>query len=157
MTPFLRLLGEERIGSGSFLHLDRLTFATPDGSEVSRDVVRHPGAVAFLPIDGDQVILVRQYRVAVAEGVLEVPAGKLDEPGEDLLDAVRRDSVEEFGYDPRTLRPLGWIYASPGFTDERIHLYEVSDLAAAVPQDFVNRRGAPPRQVPRALARLGSA
>ena len=59
MTPFLRLTGEERLGSGSFLHLDRLVFETADGGQVTRDIVRHPGAVAFLPIDGDEVILIR--------------------------------------------------------------------------------------------------
>ncbi len=128
MSSFLRLIGEERLGSGSFFHLDRLLFRTPDGTQVAREVVRHPGAVAFLPLDGDEVVLIRQYRVAVAEDVLEMPAGKLDEPGEDLVEAVRRECREEIGYLPRTVRSIGSVYASPGFTDERMHLFVVSDL-----------------------------
>lgn len=128
MSGLLRLVGEERLGSGSFLHLDQLVLAAPDGSEVRREVVRHPGAVAFLPVDGDDVVLIRQYRVAVGEDVLEMPAGKLDGNDEALLEAVERESIEEIGYRPGTIRELGWVYASPGFTDERMYLYEVTDL-----------------------------
>lgn len=128
MTSYLRPTGEERIGTGSFFHLDRLTFETPDGSLVAREVVRHPGAVAFLPLDGTNVILIRQFRVAVGEAVLEIPAGKLDQPGEDLVEAVRRECEEEIGMFPNRVASLGWVYASPGFTDERMHLFTASNL-----------------------------
>lgn len=132
MTSYLRPMGEERIGAGTFFHLDQLTFATPDGSLVRREVVRHPGAVAFLPLDGSDVILIRQFRVAVNEEVLEIPAGKLDEPGEDLIEAVRRECREEIGMSATSVVPLGWVYASPGFTDERMHLFTVSGLEQGV-------------------------
>jgi ADP-ribose pyrophosphatase len=94
-----------------------------------REVVRHPGASAVVALtpEGD-VLLVRQAREAVRETLLEIPAGIL-ENGEDPAACAARELAEETGFRASNLRPLGWIYTSPGFTDERIELF----LAEAQP------------------------
>jgi ADP-ribose pyrophosphatase len=89
-----------------------------------REVVRHPGScaiLAFLP--GDEVILVRQFREAVRESLLEIPAGVMDEPGEEAEACAARELLEETGYGVTAMEPLGRLYASPGVTDESFHLF----------------------------------
>ena len=88
------------------------------------EVVRHPGAAAVLPVtpDGD-VLLVRQFRPAIRQTLLEIPAGVLDVDGEDPLGCAARELFEETGYRHRSLEFLGGIYTSAGFADEYIHLF----------------------------------
>lgn len=95
-----------------------------------REVVRHPGACAVVALtsEGD-VLLVRQMREAVRDSLLEIPAGIFDVDGEDPAECAERELLEETGYRAASLRPLGSIYTSPGFTDERIELF----MAEAVP------------------------
>jgi ADP-ribose pyrophosphatase len=101
----------------------------PNGNEVALDVVRHPGAAAVVPLDVDgHVLMVRQYRHTVGGWLLEVPAGKLS-PGEPPEACAHRELEEEAGVRAGTLRPLGAIYVSPGFCDEKIWLYLATDLA----------------------------
>jgi ADP-ribose pyrophosphatase len=89
-----------------------------------REVVRHPGAVAVVAlVGGDRVILVRQMREALDERILEVPAGKRDVSGEPPEETARREVKEETGYRLTSLRPLGRIHSSPGFSDEEVLLY----------------------------------
>ncbi len=110
------------------LSTERLRY--PNDHEGTLEIIRHPGAAAVVLVDGDgQVVLVRQYRHAVAGWLLEVPAGKLD-AGEEPEDCARRESAEEVGLRPRTLEPLGSIYPTPGFADERIWLFLGTDLEA---------------------------
>lgn len=95
----------------------------PDGSVGSREIVRHPGAVAVVAVQDGKVLLVRQNRHAVGEDLLELPAGKLDLPGEDAVGCAQRELEEETGYRATALQPLGSFLPSPGFSDERIHLF----------------------------------
>jgi 8-oxo-dGTP pyrophosphatase MutT (NUDIX family) len=95
-----------------------------------REIVRHPGAcavVAFTPL-GD-VLLVRQTREAVRTELLEIPAGIRDQPDESVVDCAARELMEETGFRAARIQPLGAIYTSPGFADEKIDLF----LADAVP------------------------
>ncbi len=93
-------------------------FATPDGDEIRRDVVRHPGAVSVVPVDPDgSVLLVEQYRAPIDAQSLEIPAGKLDIPGEPLEVAAAREMAEEVGRVGR-LEHLTSLHHSPGFCDE---------------------------------------
>lgn len=95
----------------------------PNGKTAPREIVDHPGAVAVLPLDEDNnVIMVTQYRYAFEEEMLEIPAGKLN-PGEDPWACALRELKEETGYVPGELLPLGASYSSPGFCTEVIHLY----------------------------------
>ncbi|HEY4938832.1 MAG TPA: NUDIX hydrolase [Actinomycetota bacterium] len=118
---------------GSFfsVHVDRIRL--PNGREATREIVRHPGAAAVVPLKDGAVLLVRQNRHAVAADLLEIPAGKLDVPGEDPLDCARRELKEETGYVAGTFESLGVFYSSPGFTDERFYLYLATDLEQVAP------------------------
>ena len=103
-------------------HTIRVEVGTWDTGE--REVVRHPGAVAIVPIvDGDRVVLVRQTRESLDQRILEVPAGKRDQPGEPPEETARRELKEETGYRLTSIRPLGRIHSSPGFSDEEVLLY----------------------------------
>jgi len=110
------------------LDLSVETVELPNGQVFDFEMIRHPGAAAVLPVTGDgRVILVRQYRHATGGWLLEVPAGKLD-PGEAPEDCARREVEEEVGWRPGRLRPLGWVWSSPGFCDEKIWLFEATEL-----------------------------
>ena len=111
-----------------FLRVDRIDMRTPDGANVERIAVRHPGAVAVLPIDGDDVILIRQYRAPLGDALLEVPAGKLDVEGEPPSVTASRELEEEIGMRPARLRSIGGFFTTPGFTDEHIELFVAEDL-----------------------------
>jgi ADP-ribose pyrophosphatase len=119
---------------GRVFRVERHRVATRAGGEpLVKDVVRHPGAVTVVAIrDDGMLVLVRNQRFAVAERLLEFCAGKL-EPGEDPADAARRELEEETGYAAGRIEPLGIFYTSPGFTDERMHVYLATALTP-VPQ-----------------------
>jgi ADP-ribose pyrophosphatase len=129
MSDF-RTLGSRTIAEESFLRLDRATVTTPDGAVIKRVVVAHPGAVAVVPIIGDDVILIEQHRVPVGRPLLEIPAGKLDIPGEDRRTTAERELEEEIGFTPGHLEHLTDLLTTPGFSDECITIYLATDLAA---------------------------
>ncbi len=108
------------------LWLDRIRL--PNGAEAELEVIRHSGAAAVVPLTGDgEILLVRQYRHASDGWLLEIPAGTLDGP-EDPEQCARRELEEETGFRAGRLVPLGWIWTTPGFTDEKIWLYLATDL-----------------------------
>jgi 8-oxo-dGTP pyrophosphatase MutT (NUDIX family) len=124
----------ERIGSETAwqgriatVRVDR--FRYDDGLEADREIVAHPGAVAVVAHDGERLYLVRQPREAVEEqALLELPAGKLDEEGEEPLDTAKRELAEEIGKGAREWEHLTSFYTSPGFADEECHVYLATDL-----------------------------
>jgi ADP-ribose pyrophosphatase len=100
----------------------------PSGLRTHRDIVRHPGAVAIVPVLPDgRIVLVRQYRYAVGKSMLEIPAGTLEE-GEDPLVCAMRELMEETGYEASELKALLSCYMAPGYSDEIIHFYEAHGL-----------------------------
>ncbi|NRA74631.1 MAG: NUDIX hydrolase, partial [Planctomycetes bacterium] len=100
----------------------------PDGRVVDRDVLRHPGAAAILPLLGeDRLILIEQYRPAVGHNVLEIPAG-LIEPGEEPIECARREVREETGFEAGKVTPLLEILPATGFSDERMYIFVAEDL-----------------------------
>ncbi|MCA9581630.1 MAG: NUDIX hydrolase [Myxococcales bacterium] len=116
-------LSSNRAFTGRMIHVDVDTVTLPNGRDVPLEIVRHPGAAAIVPVDDQgNVILVRQYRYAADGYILEIPAGKLD-AGEPPATCAPRELLEETGYVAESMTPLGFIYASPGFTDERIWLF----------------------------------
>jgi len=124
-------LGSREVFRGRAVRLDLDTVRLPNGAEVELEMIRHAGAAAVVPLLEDgTVVLVRQVRYATGGWLLEVPAGKLD-PGEAPEVCARRETEEETGYRPGRLEPLGWIWTTPGFTDERIWLYLATGLVAA--------------------------
>jgi ADP-ribose pyrophosphatase len=127
-------IGTRLVHDGRIVHLSVDTVRYPDGSAGELEMIRHSGAAAVLPVlDGDgaddpRVVLVRQYRYASGGYLYEVPAGRPDRPGEPWEECARRELREETGYEAGTLRYLTAIWTTPGFTDERIHLYLATDL-----------------------------
>jgi ADP-ribose pyrophosphatase len=110
------------------LSLAREQVRLPDGREIELDIVRHPGASAVVPfVSVDEVLLIRQFRHAAGGSILEVPAGKLD-PGDTPEACAARELEEEAGRRAGRLEKLGWIFTTPGFTDEKIHLFAAYDL-----------------------------
>lgn len=119
------------IYKGRVVHLVVENFALPDGRPASLELVRHPGASAVVPLtDDDHVLLVHQYRRAAGGFIYEVPAGKLD-AGEPPEVCARRELAEEAGVEAGSLRALGPILTTPGFTNEVIHLFLATDLQPA--------------------------
>jgi 8-oxo-dGTP pyrophosphatase MutT (NUDIX family) len=135
-VAFRRTGGEVKYdGKVLELRLDRFVH-DDDGEEIEREVVGHPGAVAMVAHDGECLYLVRQPREAVGEqALLEVPAGKLDEEGEEPLDTAKRELIEEIGKGAREWKHLTTAWSSPGFTDERYHVYLATDLYDAEPDE----------------------
>lgn len=132
--PVGRIDGQ-RIWQRTFLdlHLDRVRF--PDGSEGEQVLIHHPGASAVLPVLGDgrdrdpELLLLRQYRYAVGGVLWEIPAGRL-EPDEAPIDCARRELVEETGYRCEQLEPVTAFWTTPGFTNEKIHIFRATGLTA---------------------------
>jgi ADP-ribose diphosphatase len=127
-VSFERIASEE-VYSGQIATVRIETFRHDDGEEVKREYVAHPGAVVMLAHDGEHLYMVRQPREAAGlENLLELPAGKLDEEGEDREQTVRRELAEEIGKGARNVDHVKSFYSSPGFTDELMHLYLCTDL-----------------------------
>lgn len=125
-----KTLSSECIYKGKILNLrcDRVEIPGTDGKTSTREIVEHKGAVAIVAIDGKgRVILEKQFRKAAEEILIEIPAGKLEEE-ENPEKCAERELEEETGFMPGSLRHLATIYSSPGFTNEKIHVYMATDL-----------------------------
>ena len=122
-------ISSETVFDGHLVHLKKDMVRLPNGHEAVREWIKHPGASAVVPIlpNGD-VILVRQFRYPIGKVTLEVPAGKLDKPGEDPILCAERELSEETGYVAKKIWKLTTIATSFGFSDEWIHLYAAKDL-----------------------------
>ena len=105
-----------------------IEFNGPGGERFERFVFRHPGAVGVVAIDGQDVVLVRQFRPAVEIEMLEIPAGKLDIPGEEPVVAARRELLEEAGLEALDLVELARFHNSVGFSDEYTLIYLATEL-----------------------------
>jgi len=120
---------------GELFRVEVLRYRDDDGRSYTREIVRHPGAVLVLPVlDDGRIVMIRNYRVAVDERLWELPAGKL-EPGEPPLTAAGRELIEETGYKAGRIRKLSEFYTSPGFADERMHVF-VADQLTSVERDL---------------------
>lgn len=134
MAPFAKV-GEQEIAEGFRFTVVRGRFRGPDGAEFERDVVRHPGAVAVVPLHDDgTVTLVRQYRASLDRDLLEVPAGLRDVAGEPDEVTAARELKEEAGLEARHLEQLVGFHNSPGFCDEQVAIFLASGLTD-VPDD----------------------
>ena len=129
----MALISADRRYAGRVINLDVDTVRFPDGSTGQLEMVRHPGAAAVVPFLDDpvapdpRVVLLHQFRHAAGGYIWEVPAGRLD-PGETALACARRELLEETGMTAAELRPLTSVFTTPGFTDEKIHLFLASGL-----------------------------
>jgi len=117
------------IFDGRIIKVQVDTVRLPNGETSTRELVRHPGAVAVIALLDGKLLVVEQFRKALERAQVEIPAGKL-EPGEDPREAALRELEEETGYRARTIRHLQTFSTSPGFAEEVIHLYSADDLEA---------------------------
>jgi ADP-ribose pyrophosphatase len=126
-------LSSKRIYTGRIVSLDVDQVEYPNGSTGELEMIRHPGASAIVPFLSDpagenpQVLLIKQYRYAADGWMYEIPAGRLD-AGEDPRTCAARELREETGCTAAELRHLTTIYTTPGFTDERIHIFLAAGL-----------------------------
>ena len=120
----------ELIFDGKVVHLYKDTVTLPNGEESIREYVKHLGAVCIVPITNEgEVVLERQYRYAVGQTLIEIPAGKLDRADEDPVSAALRELREETGAVPQRLIPMGIYYGSPAIMGEKIHMYMAQGLS----------------------------
>ena len=129
MSSF-RKLREEEVYRGHLISVAKGYFVAPDGTEFERDLVHHPGAVSVVPVidQGEAVMLVRQYRAAIDQDLLEIPAGKRDVDGEPPVTTARRELAEEVGMRAGRMEKLAEFFNTPGFCDERHWVYMALDL-----------------------------
>jgi 8-oxo-dGTP pyrophosphatase MutT (NUDIX family) len=122
-------IGSKRVWEGQVGSVRIDEFRHPDGSTSVREVVGHPGAVAMVAHDERFLYLVRQPREAVGEdALLELPAGKLDVPGESPIECAKRELAEEVGKAASEWRELKRLYPSPGFAEEEVTVYLATEL-----------------------------
>jgi ADP-ribose pyrophosphatase len=129
----MTLVSSERLYSGRVINLDRDTVQFPNNSTGQLEMIRHPGASAVVPFMDEprapdpRIFLIRQFRHAANGSIWEIPAGRLD-PGETPATCAQRELEEEIGMTADVLARLTTIYTTPGFTDEKIHLYMATEL-----------------------------
>lgn len=118
----------QHLYDGRVIKLDLHEVTLPDGATATRERIVHPGAVAIVPLDAaGNVLMVRQFRLAADQIMLEIPAGTL-KPGEDPAMCAIRELQEETGYTASSLESLGGMYVAPGYTTEFIHLFFATGL-----------------------------
>jgi ADP-ribose pyrophosphatase len=123
-----KTLMRKYVYEGKVVKLRIDTVLTTDGRRTTREVVEHPDAVVMVPIDADDnVLMVNQFRTPLGKNLLEIPAGGI-EKGEDAEAAVIREMQEETGFKPQKLVFLTGFHTAPGFSNEYLHLFLVTDL-----------------------------
>lgn len=133
MAAGFRRLSETTLHTGPVISVTAGLYATPDGETMEREAVRHPGAVVVVPLDGDDVVMVRQYRAPLDAEILEIPAGKRDVDGEPPEITARRELAEEIGAEAGSMEQLCSFHNSPGYSDEFSHLFLATDLVFSEP------------------------
>jgi 8-oxo-dGTP pyrophosphatase MutT (NUDIX family) len=129
-----RLVEEQSVHDGHVIRLVIGTFQAPDGHRFTRDIIRHPGAVAVLPLHDDgTVTLVRQYRAPIDDLLLEIPAGICDVDDEPAEVTAARELAEEAGLEAESLEHLVTFHNAPGMSDELVHIYLASGLRECEP------------------------
>ncbi|MBS3787643.1 NUDIX hydrolase [Candidatus Bipolaricaulota bacterium] len=135
-----KTLKESLAFSGDLLSLTLNTVRTPSGKRAKREVVHHPGGVVIIPLitegQGDEVLLVKQYREPAGQPLWELPAGTLEE-GETQEECARRELIEETNHRPNTLEKKVDFFTSPGYTDEILTLYLATGLEKLGPSEEV--------------------
>lgn len=128
MKLFEKTLSEEYKYRGRIINLKVQQVELPNGRISSREIIEHPGAVAIVPfLDDNTIILAEQFRKALDQVILEIPAGKIDK-GEEPMACGIRELEEETGYKAKGFEYLGKLVTTPGFTDEVIYIYKATDL-----------------------------
>jgi ADP-ribose pyrophosphatase len=121
---------KEEIHKGKIFSLLGGKVALDNGKTAVREYVHHPGGVAIIPVIDNNVVLIRQFRIAIERDLIELPAGLL-EPNEEPIQCAARELEEELGYRAKQFIPLASYFSSVGFTDERMHVFLAMELEKA--------------------------
>lgn len=147
----MKLISEKEKFTCSLFSVTEEVAIAPDGFEIKRNVIHHPGSAVMMAMDErKRILLVRQFRLPARQYLWELPAGKLDE-GETPLQAARRELKEETGYRAKTWKKLASYYPSPGFLAEKMTIYLATDLtdgeAAPMEDERIERRWFSTREI----------
>lgn len=124
-----KTVSEKHIYSGNIIDVELFTVTLPDGRQATRDIIKHPGASAVIPLnEKGELYMVRQYRKPIELVSLEIPAGKLDD-GEEPIICAKRELKEETGLTAQSISHLISIHSTPGFSNEVLHLYVATGLS----------------------------
>ena len=152
-----KTLNTERKYTGKIISVDLLDIELPDGRKAKREVIRHGNAVAILARRPDgKFVFVKQYRKAAEEALIEVIAGGL-EAGEDPIEGAKRETAEETGYDVTSIKVLTTIICTPGYCEERIHIYFAELSETAHGQTRIPTKTCTPSSFPKPRSRTASA
>ena len=123
-----KALSEKKVFEGKCIDVSTFDVLLTDGNKSYREVVKHPGGVVVVALkDEDTILMVKQFRFPLQKELLELPAGRL-EVGENPDDAIKRELLEETGYEAKEWKSLGFIYTTPGICTEKLYLYMAKDL-----------------------------
>lgn len=125
---FEKTLSSEKIFSGKIFDVKQDKIIQSTGQKATRDVVVHSGGVVIVAEKSNQILMVKQYRYPVEKTLIELPAGRLDKTGESIIEAAKRELLEETGFVAKKWTDLGYIYSSPGFTTEKLFLFHATNL-----------------------------
>jgi ADP-ribose pyrophosphatase len=151
-----KTLATQQIYQGRAVNVRVDTVEKAGGTKTTREVVEHSDCIAVVALDEQGgILLVRQFRYPIDKFLLEIPAGGID-PGEEPVDAVRRELQEEIGYLPRKIDKLGGFYATPGYGTEYLHCFLATDLVparlVAEDTDDIELVRVSPQEIPQLIA-----
>lgn len=133
-------MNSEQLFKSRIFSVERLSYESSIGDSLTKDVVRHPGSVAILPVlDDGRLCLIKNFRVSVADTLIEIPAGTM-EPPEPPLDCAYRELIEETGYRAGAMKPISRFFPAPGILDEEMHLFVATGLEAGDPAREANEQ-----------------
>jgi ADP-ribose pyrophosphatase len=153
----MKLISSELITENSIFKVTLDHATDPDGFEIRRTIVQHAGSAVVMPVDAKKrILLVRQYRLPARRFLWELPAGKID-PGENALEAAKRELKEETGCRAKKWSKLAEFYPSPGFLAEKMTIYLATDLkeGEATPMDDerIEKRWFPAKEVDQQISK----
>ncbi len=123
-----KTLNEKKIFEGKCIDVSAFDVLLSDGNKSYREVIKHPGGVVVVALkDEDTILMVKQFRFPLQKELIELPAGRL-EVGENPDDAIKRELLEETGYEAKEWKSLGYIFTTPGICTEKLYLYMAKDL-----------------------------
>ncbi len=128
---FEKTVNSQEIYKGRVFTVSRDDVELSNGYKTIREVVHHNGGVVIAAEEDGKVLMVRQFRYPAKEILYELPAGKLDKQGEEILDAAKRELEEETGHTAQNWESLGFIWTSPGFCTEKLYLFKASNLSCS--------------------------
>lgn len=136
----MKLLSSEEKYRCSLFSVSEDVAQDPDGFQLKRAIVHHPGSAVILVVDDKKkILLIRQFRLPAEKHIWELPAGKVDE-GENVLQAAKRELAEETGFKAKSWKKLATYWASPGFLAEKMTIYLATDLQQGIATPMEDER-----------------